>query len=136
MASEAAGELSIKTERDIVAARRTVREAAIQLGFGETDVTRIVTAASELARNIYKYAGEGVMRWRTVELGSRAGIELQFIDRGPGIQDVTLAFKDGYSTSRGMGMGLPGAKRLMDDLQIESIVGQGTSVTLKKWLRA
>jgi serine/threonine-protein kinase RsbT len=136
MESDAAGELAIKTERDIVAARRTIREAAHQLGFSETDVTRIVTAASELARNLYKYAGEGVMRWRSIELNSRAGIELQFIDLGPGIPDIAQAFQDGYSTSKGMGMGLPGAKRLMDDLQIESAVGKGTSVTLKKWLKA
>src|ERR1700692_1519377 len=113
MGTEVSGELSIKTERDIVAARRTVRETAMQLGFGETDVTRIVTAASELARNIYKYAGEGVMRWRTIRVNSRAGLELQFVDRGPGIADIQQAFQEGYSTSRGMGMGLPGARRLM-----------------------
>lgn len=135
MGSDASGELAIKTERDIVAARRTIREAAIQLGFSETDVTRIVTAASELARNIFKYAGEGMMRWRSMQSDGRAGIELQFVDRGPGIADIPLAFQEGYSTSRGMGMGLPGAKRLMDDLKIESAAGKGTSITLKKWRR-
>jgi len=135
MGIDTSGELAIKTERDIVAARRAVRDAAYQLGFNETDVTRIVTAASELARNIHKYAGEGVMRWHSIQANNRAGIELQFVDQGPGIPDVNLAFQDGYSTSKGMGMGLPGARRLMDDLQIESVVGEGTSVTLKKWLR-
>ena len=135
MGSEAAGELAIKAEHDIVIARRTIREAAGQLGFGETDVTRIVTAASEMARNLYKYAGEGVVRWRTILSNSRRGIELQFVDQGPGIPDVQLAMREGYSTSRGMGMGLPGAKRLMDDLRIESTVGKGTSITLTKWLR-
>lgn len=130
-----AGELPIKAEHDIVIARRTIREAAGQLGFGETDVTRIVTAASEMARNVYKYAREGVVRWRPILADGRRGIELQFIDQGPGIADISLAMREGYSTSRGMGMGLPGARRLMDDLQIESTVGKGTSITLKKWLR-
>jgi serine/threonine-protein kinase RsbT len=131
-----AGELSIRSEHDIVVARRTVREAAAHLGFREADVTRIVTAASELARNVYKYAGEGVMRWRSLQSDSRAGIELQFVDHGPGIADIALALQPGYSSSKGLGMGLPGAKRLMDDLQIESVVGEGTRITLKKWLRA
>ena len=130
-----AGELAIKAEHDIVLARRTIREAAGQLGFGETDVTRIVTAASEMARNIYKYAGGGMVRWRTILANGRRGLELQFEDQGPGIADIQLAMREGYSTSRGMGMGLPGARRLMDDLQIESTVGKGTSITLKKWLK-
>src|ERR1700694_14359 len=128
MAVEASGELSINTEGDIVVARRTVRDAATQLGFSETDVTRIVTAASELARNVFKYAGNGIMRWRATRTNSREGIELQFVDHGPGIQDINLALQKGYSTSRGLGMGLSGAKRLMDDLEIQSIVGKGTTV--------
>jgi serine/threonine-protein kinase RsbT len=127
------GEVVIKTEGDIVAARRTVREVAVQAGFGVTDVTRIVTAASELARNIFKYAKEGVMRWRQVENPGRIGIELQFIDQGPGIPDVQLALQEGYSTGAGLGLGLPGAKRLADELEIQSVVGQGTTVILKKW---
>ncbi|SRR6266536_1010022 len=135
MGFDAAGELAIKAEHDIVVARRTVRQAAGQLGFSETDVTRIVTAASEIARNLYKYAREGVMRWRSIQANGRRGIELQFLDQGPGIPDISLALREGYSSSKGMGMGLPGAKRLMDDLQIESTVGKGTSITLKKWLK-
>lgn len=135
MNTACSGELCIKDENDIVVARRTVREAAIQLGFGQTDVTRIVTAASELARNTFKYAAEGVMRWRRMEADGRFGVELQFVDRGPGIQDVDLAMQDGFSTSGGLGMGLPGARRLMDDLEIESVPGQGTTVTLRKWRR-
>ncbi len=127
------GEVTIKTEGDIVAARRTVREAAVQAGFGVTDVTRIVTAASELARNVFKYAREGVMRWRQLETGGRTGIELVFADHGPGIPDIQLALQEGYSTGAGLGLGLPGAKRLMDELEIQSIVGQGTTITLKKW---
>jgi serine/threonine-protein kinase RsbT len=129
------GELRIKDETDIVFARRAVRDAASQLGFGQTDVTRIVTAASELARNIFKYAGEGVMRWRRIENGGSFGVELQFVDRGPGIQDIDLALQDGFSTSGGLGMGLPGARRLMDELEIQSAPGQGTRVTLRKWRR-
>lgn len=133
MSVDSQGEIAIKTESDIVVARRTVREAATQVGFGVTDVTRIVTAASELARNVFKYAGEGVMRWRVVESDSRPGLELQFVDHGPGIPDVDLALQEGYSTGDGLGMGLPGAKRLMDELEIQSVVGQGTTVTLTKW---
>lgn len=127
------GEMDIKSEGDIVAARRTVRDAAAQIGFGITDVTRIVTAASELARNVFKYAGEGVMHWRRLDEPGRAGIELRFIDRGPGIADVQQALQEGFSTGAGLGLGLPGAKRLMDELEIQSAAGQGTSVTLKKW---
>lgn len=127
------GEVTIKTEGDIVAARRTVRDAAVQVGFGMTDVTRIVTAASEMARNAFKYAGGGVMHWRQLDEPGRAGIELRFIDRGPGIADVQLALQEGYSTGAGLGLGLPGAKRLMDELEIQSAPGEGTKVTLKKW---
>jgi serine/threonine-protein kinase RsbT len=135
MSATCSGDICIRDENDIVSARRTVREAATRLGFGQTDVTRIVTAASELARNTFKYAGQGVMRWRRIETGSRFGIELQFVDRGPGIQDIDLAMQDGFSTSGGLGMGLPGARRLMDDLEIKSEPGQGTVVTLRKWRR-
>jgi serine/threonine-protein kinase RsbT len=133
--TSSAGEIAIQGESDIVAARRTVREAAARLGFGVTDVTRIVTAASELARNVYKYAGEGLMRWRYLEDGSRSGIELQFVDQGPGIEDIGRALEEGYSTGGGLGMGLPGARRLMDEMEIQSALGQGTTVTLKKWRR-
>jgi serine/threonine-protein kinase RsbT len=128
-------EVAIQNEGDIVYARRVVREAAVQTGFGLTDVTRIVTASSELARNLIKYAGHGVMSWRTIQNENRAGIELQFIDQGPGIPDVNLALQEGYSTGDGLGMGLPGAKRLMDELEIQSLVGKGTTVTMRKWLR-
>src|SRR5438552_18021564 len=108
------GEISIRSEGDIVAARRTVRAAAVQLGFTATDVTRIVTAASELARNVFKYAGEGIMRWRGLEAGANPGLELQFVDHGPGIADINMAMQEGYSTSKGLGLGLPGVKGLLD----------------------
>jgi serine/threonine-protein kinase RsbT len=129
------GEVSIRTEGDIIAARRTVRDAALTLGFMQTDVARIVTAASEIARNVFRYAGEGVMRWNAVERNGRVAIELQFVDCGPGIPNVELALTEGYSTSGGLGMGLSGAKRLADELEIESAVGRGTTVTLRKWRR-
>lgn len=135
MISGASGELGIRTERDILAARHTVRDAAALIGFGQTEVTRIVTAASELARNIFKYAGEGVMRWHALEGADRAGIELQFIDQGPGIADLELAMQEGYTSGGGLGMGLPGARRLVDDFEIQSAVGQGTRVVLRKWRR-
>jgi serine/threonine-protein kinase RsbT len=131
----AEGEVIIENEGDIVVARRAVREAATQAGFGATDVTRIVTAASELARNIFHYAGKGSMHWRGISDNDRVGLELQFIDGGPGIDDVTLALQEGYSTGQGLGMGLPGAKRLMDEMDIQSSPGKGTSITVKKWRR-
>jgi serine/threonine-protein kinase RsbT len=127
------GEVDIKSEGDIVAARRMVRDAAMQAGFGMTDVTRIVTAASELARNVFKYAGQGTMHWRHLDEPGRTGIELRFVDQGPGIADVQLALQEGYSTGAGLGLGLPGAKRLMDELDIQSAPGKGTTITLRKW---
>src|SRR5690348_5279344 len=105
MSSLSQSEVSIQNEGDIVLARRVVREGAAQAGFGVTDVTRIVTAASELARNIVNYAGEGVMRWGLIENNGRVGIEIQFEDKGPGIPDVGLALKEGYTTGDGLGMG-------------------------------
>jgi len=126
-------EVSIKTEGDVVAVRRKVRQVAVQAGFGITDVTRIVTAASEMARNIYKYAGAGLMHWRILEETNRRGVELEFIDHGPGIPDVSMALQEGYTTGEGLGLGLPGTKRLMDELEIHSVVGEGTTITIKKW---
>lgn len=136
MTAPSQGEVAIETEGDIVLARRRVRELAIATGFGSTDVTRVVTAASELARNIFQYAGKGAMRWRTIENNGRAGLELQFADQGPGINDVNVAFQDGYSTGQGLGMGLPGTRRLMDEMDIQSQPGQGTTITIKKWRKS
>ena len=130
------GEFRIGTESDIVTARRFVRAAAVALGFGIIDVTRIVTAASELTRNIYHYAGSGVMRWHALSQGGRQGLELVFEDQGPGIADVAQAMEAGFSTGKGLGLGLPGAKRLMDEMTIESRLGQGTAVRVRKWLKA
>ncbi len=130
------GRVLIGSESDIVIIRKTVREAASGLGFGITDVTRIVTAASELARNVFQYAGTGVMEWRTIDTGDAVGIELSFVDEGPGIADTEQVMRPGYSTSGGLGLGLPGAQRLMDEMEIESEVGKGTRVTVRKWHRA
>ncbi|MFO1421228.1 MAG: anti-sigma regulatory factor [Candidatus Competibacteraceae bacterium] len=127
------GEMAINSERDIVLARKSVREVATAIGFGITDVTRIVTAASELVRNIYVYAGSGIMRWRTLR-SHRSGLELIFEDQGPGIPDVAKAMEPGYTTGSGLGMGLPGSKRLMDEMDVSSEVGKGTTVCARKWL--
>jgi serine/threonine-protein kinase RsbT len=120
-------ELDLRSEIDIVTARRATREVLSLLGFGQTDVTRIITAVSELARNTVKYAKEGTMTWRCIVRGGKCGIELQFRDQGPGIPDIALALQNGYSTCGGIGMGLPGAKRLMDELEIQSEIGRGTT---------
>ena len=135
MTSERVERVPIKSEGDIVAARRMVRDAAMEMGFGVTDVTRIVTAASELTRNIYRYAGSGFMRCREIKAGGRGALELTFEDSGPGLPDIERAMEMGYTTSGGLGLGLPGAKRLMDEMEIHSEVGKGTTVTVKKWLK-
>lgn len=129
------GLLRVADEGHIVTVRKTVRDIASQLGFGLTDVTRIVTAASELARNILHYAGSGTMLWCAVEENGNVGIELTFEDHGPGIPDVEEAMREGYSTGGGLGLGLPGTRRLMDDMVIQSQVGQGTKVRIRKWRR-
>ncbi len=126
-------EVALRTETDIVVVRKSVREAATRLGFGITDVTRIITAASELARNVFLYAGSGVVRCRELNGSGKVGIELIFEDHGPGIADIDQAMQPGYTTGGGLGFGLPGAKRLMDEMEIESEVGKGTKVTVKKW---
>lgn len=129
------GEVAIASEVDIVSARKAVRDAAVELGFGVTDVTRIVTAASELARNTFLYAGSGRMLWRRLTNGGKSAIELVFKDSGPGISDITSVMREGYTSSGGLGMGLPGTKRLMDEMEISSEPGKGTTVTVRKWRR-
>ncbi|MGE5544369.1 MAG: anti-sigma regulatory factor [Bacillota bacterium] len=129
------GNIVITDESDIILARKTIREISGRLGFSLTDVTRIVTATSELARNICLYAGSGVMSWRYLERGNEVGIEMTFEDHGPGIADPELAMQEGYSTGSGLGLGLPGSRRLMDELEIRSRVGEGTTVIVKKWRR-
>jgi len=125
--------LAISTSEDIVRMRRLVREHAIGQGFTLVDQTKIVTAASELARNILNYAGSGQMTIEPVANGVKKGLRLVFSDKGPGIADIELAMKDGYTTGGGMGLGLGGSKRLASEFSIDSQVGVGTRVSLTRW---
>lgn len=129
------GAYPIDCESDIVATRKVVRDVATNMGFSVTDVTRIVTAASELTRNIHLYAGRGTMRCKEARDGSRVGLELVFEDHGPGIADIEEAMRPGFSSGNGLGLGLPGSRRLTDEMTIDSKVGRGTTVTIRKWLR-
>jgi serine/threonine-protein kinase RsbT len=113
--------------------RQAVREHAIELGFGLVDQTKLVTAASELARNTIQYGGGGQVDVETISDGNRRGISLTFTDRGPGIPDIETALKDGYTSGSGLGLGLGGAKRLSNEFHISSEVGAGTRVTIKRW---
>ena len=125
--------LSIKASDDVVRVRQEVRARAIDIGLGLVDQTKIVTAASELARNTLDYGGGGTVRLQTVQDGGRKGLKLIFEDRGPGISDVDLALKDGYTTGNGLGLGLSGAKRLSNEFDIQSRLGEGTRVTITRW---
>jgi serine/threonine-protein kinase RsbT len=125
--------VSIRTEQDVVVARQSVRRLALEAGFGIVDQTKIVTAASELARNVVVYGQGGVMRSEIVVDGKRQGLRLAFIDQGPGIPDLKLALTDGWTSGKGLGLGLSGSKRLMHDFEIETAPGQGTRVTITRW---
>ncbi len=127
--------VEIRTEEDIIIARQRGREMAKALGFGLVDQSRIATAISELTRNIIRYAGTGATVLRPYHHGLRSGIEIVCEDEGPGIADVELAMVEGMTTGKGLGVGLSGTKRLMDEMEIETAVGQGTKVTIRKWLR-
>ncbi|MGP4074042.1 anti-sigma regulatory factor [Piscibacillus sp. B03] len=124
----------IKKEWDIVGARQSGRNLARDLGFGSVDQARIATAISELARNIYLYAGSGEVSFEEVQGTNSVGIKITASDHGPGIEQISKVMEDGYSTSGGLGAGLPGVKRLMDEFDIESNEN-GTKVTIVKWLR-
>jgi serine/threonine-protein kinase RsbT len=121
------------SERDIVLARQTVRKAALQLGFSLVDQTKIVTAASELARNAVVYGGGGRLELEIVAEDGRQGLRLTISDEGKGIEDLTLAMKDGWTTGTGLGMGLPGTKRLVSEFRITSQPGVGTTVIVTRW---
>jgi serine/threonine-protein kinase RsbT len=125
--------ISIASDLDIIRARQAGRTEASKLGFSSTDLTLIATAISELARNIVMYAKQGEIIVRLVRSPEKQGMIVIARDRGPGIPDVRQTLQDGYSTSRSLGLGLPGVRRLMDEFEIESQVGQGTVVTIKKW---
>jgi serine/threonine-protein kinase RsbT len=124
---------SISTSEDVVSVRQAVRQRAVELGFSLVDQTKIVTAASELARNTLEYGGGGTLRIEEILQGPRRGIRLVFEDNGPGIANIELAMKDGYTTGNGLGLGLSGAKRLSNEFFIESHPGEGTRVTIVRW---
>jgi serine/threonine-protein kinase RsbT len=125
--------LPIRTSDDVVRVRQETRTRAVEIGLGLVDQTKIVTAASELARNTLDYGGGGTARLQIVQTGVRKGLKLTFEDKGPGIPDLELALKDGYTTGNGLGLGLSGAKRLSNDFELESKVGEGTRVSITRW---
>ena len=125
--------LSIRSSEDVVLVRQAVRAAAVDLRFSLVDQTKIVTAASELGRNTLDYGGGGTVRLQVLQDGSRRGIRLTFEDKGPGITDIERALKDGYTTGRGLGLGLGGARRLSSEFSIDSRPGEGTRVTIARW---
>lgn len=127
--------VEIITEWDIVAARQLGRDEAKAIGFGAVDQARITTAISELARNIYLYARAGEIVLERLREGTRVGIRIIAADKGPGINNLKKVMEDGYSTSGGLGAGLPGVKRLMDKMDIQSSVGEGTLVVIEKWVQ-
>src|SRR5919202_2356339 len=125
--------MSIQSSADVVLVRQAVRQWAVELRFSLVDQTKIVTAASELARNTLDYGGGGTVKLEAVQNGSRRGLRLTFEDQGPGIPAIDLALKDGYTTGGGLGMGLSGTKRLVNEFNIVSQVGKGTRITITKW---
>jgi serine/threonine-protein kinase RsbT len=133
LAVEATGAIPLKSEADIVASRQVVRQLVVGLKFSLVDQTKMITAASELSRNTLVHGGGGQMRWETVEDGLRRGLRLVFEDQGPGIPDIKLALTDGWTSGGGMGLGLPGSKRLVHDFEVVSAPGTGTRVTITRW---
>jgi serine/threonine-protein kinase RsbT len=127
--------IPIQHDADVLTARKAARSMGVQLGFSSTDLALIATAISEIARNILHYAKSGEMTFEAVREPARRGIVVVARDRGPGIPDIAQAMQDGYSTGDGLGLGLPGARRLMDEFSIESKTGQGTTIVMKKWTR-
>ncbi|MFD0051911.1 anti-sigma regulatory factor [Actinomycetes bacterium NPDC127524] len=127
--------VKIINEWDIVAARQLGRNVAKELGFGTVDQARITTAISELARNIYLYAGQGSVCIEKIFDSGKSGLKIIAADEGPGIQDIRKVMEDGFTTSGGLGAGLPGVKRLMDEFDIDSVPGKGTEIRATKWLR-
>lgn len=125
----------ISTSDDVVRARQLARTLALDCGLSLVDQTKLVTAASELARNTLVYGGGGTMSAESVEVGARRGVRLSFADEGPGIPDTELALRDGWSSGSGMGLGLSGARRLVDDFDLRTAEGAGTTVTVTKWAR-
>jgi serine/threonine-protein kinase RsbT len=132
-AEDATGSVPLRSEEDIVFSRQKVRALTQQLKFSLVDQTKMVTAASELSRNTLVHGGGGDMRWELVEDGVRRGLRLHFEDQGPGIPDTRLALTDGWTSGGGMGLGLPGSKRLVHEFELQSAPGQGTRVSITRW---
>lgn len=133
MATTRRDAIDVRASEDIVRVRHMVRQWALELRFSLVDQTKIVTAASELARNTLDHGGGGTVRFEIVTQGVRQGLRLTFEDKGPGIPDIQLAMKDGYTTGGGLGLGLSGAKRLANEFEISSTVGEGTRITIVRW---
>jgi serine/threonine-protein kinase RsbT len=125
--------MPLREERDIVLSRQMVRKLTQELKFSLVDQTKMVTAASELSRNTVVYGGGGEMRWDVLEQGPKKGLRLCFEDHGPGIADLNLALTDGWTSGSGMGMGLSGSKRLVNEFDVQTVVGAGTRVTIARW---
>lgn len=128
--------IPVATDADIVAARQSGRAMAARAGCSTTDLTAVATAISEVARNIVSYAGEGEIEVQLINEWNRRGVRIVASDRGPGIDDIDQALEDGYTTGNGLGLGLPGARRLMDEFTITSERGKGTTVVMHKWSRS
>lgn len=127
--------VSVRTSEDVVTVRTSVRKMAAELRFGIVDQTKIVTAASEIARNTIDYGRGGDLRMEALNNGLKRGLRLIFADQGPGIRDIEQAMKDGFTSGNGMGLGLGGTRRLMDEFEIASKLNEGTTVTITKWSR-
>jgi len=125
--------MRIEREQDVVPFRNRVKEYAVKIGMGLVNQTKLITAASELVRNMLKYADGGTVLIEAISQGRESGIRLTFQDKGPGIPDIAQAMKDGYSTGKSLGVGLPGTKRLVNEFDIKSTVGEGTTVSVIKW---
>ncbi len=125
--------IQIVREQDLVLFRNRVKEYAVKIGMGLVNQTKLITAASELVRNMLRYGGGGVALIEVINEERNSGIRLTFNDEGPGIPDIPAAMKDGFSTGKSLGLGLPGSKRLVNEFNIKSVVGKGTSVTILKW---
>lgn len=133
MGDELKGSCPLKSEADIVMSRQVVRGLTQRLKFSLVDQTKMITAASELSRNTVTYGAGGDMDWEILDNGSKLGLKLQFRDQGPGIADMSLALKDGWTSGKGMGLGLSGSKRLVHEFDIQSEVGKGTCVSVTRW---
>jgi serine/threonine-protein kinase RsbT len=134
MQTESVETIPLRTSDEVVRVRQAVRARTVAAGFSLIDQTKLVTAASEIARNTVDYGGGGEMRIEVLRDGARRGVRLSFTDHGPGIADISLAMKDGYTTGGGLGLGLSGAKRLCNEFAIKSKPGQGTAVTIGRWI--